>query len=1255
MRNAFSKEITNAHEKRIPSKRALPFTWCNLLACLVASNGDTSCPACAASQCFLADQDGIVRKSRRAKLAELQRRLEHRETVFTITGRNIKNRTAKHKLQPAQQHISKDFIVDSGATISTVSDLSLLETIDDYEPNKRVQVANGQFVPVVCTGTVRLQLDDEHGQPVTVLLRDVHYSPNFSHNLLSIDALYEQHSMSTHFSRDSFIKTRDGVRIPINRNGKQYQLRAFSTGPSTAVPVSAAVWHKRFMHLGTRNMQNLQGLIPGLDMRGADFSKCDGCCKGGGKRQPASTAPRRPAPAFQKRKRFTRFGQRIASDLCGPFPAGPDGELYAIIFHDSATKHVAVYTIPNKEKGTVLAAFQRFLSDYSEFLPNGVGEFWTDGGGEYVNSDMDQFCEEICVRRDITVPYQPQQNPYAERTWGDLLRKVRSSLAESNAPHKLWPHAIQQAALVHNIACNSEHMSPYHQLHGEHFNYSRLRAWGCLCYYLVPARDRESKLSPTALPAIYLGFDSERNGHYVYVPDWDRIVPAFHLVFNEDRYFHDQLRTKRRVTFDDSSSKNVPIGRTRREYSDADANTDPIATDNVPRDDPDLSPAADPRHGTPDEWNEAHCENSRCLYPRGHTGPCSHEETHGRRFRPLPRRIYAECVHEDCVFCLDHCGPCVDDCGSRLELDGTSDVHVFQADVDPDVVWADICGPSVYLDDVGPHVLKAMLDDDILDPEGFEHATTGPLAQRWWDSMQAEISALIKNGTWELVSRNDARVRRRKPTKSKWVYKVKRARDGTISKLKSRFCVCGYSQRQGVDYDRAFSATMRATSFRTLLAVAAGKKMRLVHFDVSNAFTQANLDDVDLFVEPPKGFEEWETVNGKRVSKLLHLKRALYGSKQASRLWQETLREYLCSFGFQPSTADPCIYHLKRGNDEIIIGVYVDDIVVAYRGKSLFDEFSASFQKRFTSTFEGDLHFFLGIAVDQHDDFSVSISHAGAIQKMADKYIPHNTSTRECPPTELFNSLDRAQSDEERAKVEAFAYASIVGSLLYVSVMTRPDVAFHTSILAKFMSDPSEDCCKAATQLLQYLVSTKDKCLFFSGVPSVANGLGKHAPDVERNFGFTAYSDSSWGNKYPYPMFGYGIYLYGGLISFASKQLKTVAFSSCEAEYAAAAYCCKEIEFVRNLCYDMGVTLQGRLVLAVDNTACIDVAHDVGVSSRTKHFDRAIHYLRDLTQLRRVVPVHVTTDLQRADGYTKSLSKSAYVTWLRSIFQLRPT
>ena len=81
------------------------------------------------------------------------------------------------------------------------------------------------------------------------------------------------------------------------------------------------------------------------------------------------------------------------------------------------------------------------------------------------------------------------------------------------------------------------------------------------------------------------------------------------------------------------------------------------------------------------------------------------------------------------------------------------------------------------------------------------------------------------------------------------------------------------------------------------------------------------------------------------------------------------------------------------------------------------------------------------------------------------------------------------------------------------------------------------------------------------------------------------------------------------------------------------------------------VTLQGRLVLAVDNTAAIDIAMDVGVSGRTKHFDRAIHYLRDLTQLRRILPAYVRTDQRRADGYTKPLTKHAYAKWIPNVLR----
>ena len=117
-----------------------------------------------------------------------------------------------------------------------------------------------------------------------------------------------------------------------------------------------------------------------------------------------------------------------------------------------------------------------------------------------------------------------------------------------------------------------------------------------------------------------------------------------------------------------------------------------------------------------------------------------------------------------------------------------------------------------------------------------------------------------------------------------------------------------------------------------------------------------------------------------------------------------------------------------------------------------------------------------------------------------------------------------------------------------------------------------------------------------------------------------------------------------------SKQLKIVCFSSCEAEYAAAANCCKEISFIRKICADMGFVLNGQLVLLVDNTAAIEVAENVGVTGKTKHFETCIHYFRHEVQHGRIVPIHVLTNFQRADGFTKGLDRKKFLEWVVALY-----
>ena len=108
-------------------------------------------------------------------------------------------------------------------------------------------------------------------------------------------------------------------------------------------------------------------------------------------------------------------------------------------------------------------------------------------------------------------------------------------------------------------------------------------------------------------------------------------------------------------------------------------------------------------------------------------------------------------------------------------------------------------------------------------------------------------------------------------------------------------------------------------------------------------------------------------------------------------------------------------------------------------------------------------------------------------------------------------------------------------------------------------------------------------------------------------------------------MFGYVIYFAGGPIAFTSKRIKVVAKSSAEAEYAAAAYTCMELTFVRNILGDLGYPVQAPVVICVDNKAAVDICKSLGVTKRSKHFTDAIHYFRrcylfDLLTIGRVVP-----------------------------------
>ena len=91
----------------------------------------------------------------------------------------------------------------------------------------------------------------------------------------------------------------------------------------------------------------------------------------------------------------------------------------------------------------------------------------------------------------------------------------------------------------------------------------------------------------------------------------------------------------------------------------------------------------------------------------------------------------------------------------------------------------------------------------------------------------------------------------RKPIGSKWVFKKKTKADGSIERYKAQLVAQGFSQKQGLDYDKTFSPVIRFESFRNLVAVAVQKRLKLHQLDITAAFL--NLED-EVFMKQPEGF-----------------------------------------------------------------------------------------------------------------------------------------------------------------------------------------------------------------------------------------------------------------------------------------------------------------------------------------------------------------------------------------------------------------
>lgn len=353
----------------------------------------------------------------------------------------------------------------------------------------------------------------------------------------------------------------------------------------------------------------------------------------------------------------------------------------------------------------------------------------------------------------------------------------------------------------------------------------------------------------------------------------------------------------------------------------------------------------------------------------------------------------------------------------------------------------------------------------------------------------------------------------------------------------------------------------------------------------------------------------------------------------------------MIDFGFTRSLADPCLYLLRESEIVLIAAVHVDDVLCAYNDNELYDKFWRKFSQRFKST-RGPVDKYLGMEVHlNRDTHTITLTQEVYIEKLFAKYLSSSNTKSWSMPIDMsrdgvakFYSIKCAESEREHNEASSKDFSGLLGSLLYATCMTRPDVSHYVGFLCQFMQAPTVAAYDAALSITSYLYATKNLGISFRQGLQACN---IDAVDVSKDR-LIVYSDASFGRDVT-PFAGGFVQWRGGPISWASRKAKFVPQSSCESEVFGAVMLLKEGEFAAQVIAFLVDDLAAPTACLIDNKAAVDVIKYPGATKRTVHFDRWLHFARWMCLQNKTEVFLVGTEDMMGDIFTKALDKTKFL------------
>jgi transposase InsO family protein len=213
---------------------------------------------------------------------------------------------------------------------------------------------------------------------------------------------------------------------------------------------------------------------------------CKGCALGKNIKKPFPSS----------NNRCKEIPDLIHSDVCSPMPVKYlGGSSYYVIFIYDYSRKTWLYLLKTKDK--VFIKFQEFKAKIENLMNKKIKMLRTDNGGEYTSKEFVPFCKSTGIRRELTVPHNPQQNSVVERKNKSIEETVKSLLNDQGLSMFLWGEATMTEIYVHNKIPHRilKDMTPEEAFSGKKPNVENLRIFGCPVYSHIP-KEKRNKLEP---------------------------------------------------------------------------------------------------------------------------------------------------------------------------------------------------------------------------------------------------------------------------------------------------------------------------------------------------------------------------------------------------------------------------------------------------------------------------------------------------------------------------------------------------------------------------------------------------------------------------------------------------------------------------------------------------------------------------------------------------------------------------------------